>query len=181
MRLRYPLIVFTLLACTAVAYATSVRPLELEELVRQSNQIFVGRVVDMHHGTVAGTDFGYTEYTFAVNDWVKGGSARTVKVRQLARPFLIPGLPAYKKGQDVLLFLHRPSEIGLTSPVGMQQGYYPVIRAANGERVIRAGTMIPSVARLQAQAKGAAQPATREIPAGSLPLADFLALIRQIQ
>jgi len=179
-KLRY-LILSALLACPALAHATSVRPLELEELVKQSHQIFVGRVVDVQQGTLSGTGFNYIEYTFSVDEWVKGGSSRTVKVRQLARPMVIPGLPSYKKGQDLLLFLHRASEIGLTSPVGMQQGYYPVVRAANGEKTVRVGTMVPSVIRLRSQARGATAPAANTTPSDSVPLADFLSIIKQIQ
>jgi len=184
MRFRH-LFWFVSLALLAVAgYASSVRPLELEELVRQSHQIFVGRVVATRQGTMPDSHLAYTEYTVSVSDWIKGGSSPTLTFRQLGRSggaLFIPGLPQYRKGDEVLLFIHQPSEIGLTSPVGMQQGYYRVERATNGDRYVRAGSMLPSVVRLSSRARAAQSPAASSAPSDRVSLTDFLTLVRRIQ
>ncbi|MBI4456885.1 MAG: hypothetical protein HY644_13445 [Acidobacteria bacterium] len=171
--------IFTFL--TAPNYATSVRALELEELVGESQQVFLGRVIAIQNGIIPGFDLPYTDYTFAVSEWIKGGSGRTVKIRQANQleVSVFPGLPFYKKGEEALMFIDKPSEIGLTSPVGLQQGYYHVERDFNGERYIRMGAMLASVMRLQARLKGPGR-AVEEAPSSDrIPLHDFLALVRQ--
>ena len=50
----------------------------------------------------------------------------------------VPGLPRYRAGDEVVLFLHHPSGRGFTSPVGLQQGLYRVDRR-DGEKVVRPG------------------------------------------
>lgn len=183
MRFRNLFWVVSLALSTAVGHATSVRALELEELVRQSHQIFVGRVIATRQGTIPDSNLDYMEYTVSVSDWIKGGSSPTVKFRQLGRPggaLLVPGLPRYKKGEEVLLFIHQPSEIGLTSPVGMQQGHYRVERGTTGERYVRAGSMLPSIIRLTSQSKPAVSPIAVTAPSDRISLEDFLTLLRQI-
>lgn len=183
MRLRASLSFCLLLFWTTRVLATSVRALEIEELVRQSQQIFLGRVVGIQYGTVPGFDLEYTEYTLAVSDWIKGTASSTVKIRQLGRlgkPSLAPGLPTYKKGEEALLFVHAPSAIGLTSPVGMQQGYYRVERDLTGERYVRAGAMMPSIIRLQSGSRNSSRPAGEARAADQVPLEDFLSLVRQV-
>ena len=169
-----------LLSGTAVR-ATSVRAIELDELVGGSYQIFLGRVVAIDQGTVPGFHRPYVQYTFAVSDWVKGGSGQTLQIRQLGRSgvALLPGLPVYKKGQETLLFVHKPSAIGLTSPVGMQQGLYPVEKDSAGERYVRLGPMRPSVERLRSRLSPARSPSKEAPVQDRIPLDDFLSLVRQ--
>ena len=169
------------LAAFSVAHATSVRALEIDEVVRGSGQIFYGRVTSVRTGVVPGMNIPYTEYTFSVGEWVLGGSGRSVTIRQVgsARGASgVPDLPSYKKGQEVVLCVHAPSRIGLTSPVGMQQGYYPVVRKAGGQRLVQLGTMSVSVARKRAALKGS--PASA-VPDEQLPLSDFLQVLRDVR
>ena len=42
-------------------------------------------------------------------------------------------IPDYQKGQELLLFLHGDSRLGLTSPVGLAQGVFQLKRTAEGE------------------------------------------------
>lgn len=164
--------------------ATSVRAVELDELVRGAEQIFWGRVTDIRQGVLPGMGLGYTEYTLAVNDWIKGGTGSTVTFRQLGRaagPAAVPGMPVYKRGAEVLLFLHGPSRIGLTSPVGMQQGYYPVGKDLSGARYVTLGTMASSVVRFRSQVPGAKSALPDGTPAAAMPLDEFVALLRQMK
>jgi hypothetical protein len=167
-------------------HATSVRPLELQELVDQSHQIFVGKVVSIQEGVVPESNLNYTEYTFAVSDWVKGGSAKMITVRQLGRfngVSQIPGLPKYKKGKETLLFIHRASQIGLTSPVGLHQGHFPIEKSANGERFVLPGRMNSSLlkARLQSGSPAAKSATSEGIPENGIRLTEFLTVLRQIR
>jgi hypothetical protein len=50
----------------------------------------------------------------------------------------LPGLPRPRAGEEVVLFLHRPSGRGFTSPVGLGQGFYRVETQAD-RRLVRRG------------------------------------------
>jgi hypothetical protein len=39
----------------------------------------------------------------------------------------------YRKGQEILLMMTPPSEVGLTSPVGLEQGRFRIVRQARGK------------------------------------------------
>ena len=183
--LRPQLLFLAVVSATAGwSHATSVRALEIDEVVRASDQIFLGRLVAVGEGRVPGMDLPYTEYRFAVAEWIKGGTGQTVSIRQmgtLGRAPLLAGLPSYRKGQEIVLCLYKPSRVGLTSPVGMQQGYYPVERDAGGERFVRLGVMSGSVARLRAGLKGAATGAGEPQVVDRVLLDEFLSLLRAVR
>ena len=44
----------------------------------------------------------------------------------------IPGIPSYQRGEEVVLFLHADSRLGLTSPVGLFQGVFHLAEAGDG-------------------------------------------------
>ncbi|MBI2822654.1 MAG: hypothetical protein HYX74_10545 [Acidobacteria bacterium] len=184
MKARCLLSLVTLAFLNPQILATSVRALELEDVVGGSYQIFLGRLIAVRQGSIQDFDLTYTEYTFAVSDWIKGGGNQTVSVRQLGRSGgvgLIPGIPSYKKGEEVVLFIHRPSQIGLTSPVGMQQGYYPVERDSGGDRYVRLGAMRSSVERLRSRLKIPVSPSEQLRATDLMLLEDFLSLVRQLR
>jgi len=103
--------------------AMTVRALSLEELARRADRIFVGTCIEVRQ--VRG-EFGQpiTEITFRIIEPIKGVSADRVMIRQLGGQLL----PGYSVGQEVLLFLHPESPTGLTSPVGLGQGIFTVLR-----------------------------------------------------
>jgi hypothetical protein len=47
----------------------------------------------------------------------------------------VAGMPRFEPGEEVLLFLHAPSALGLTSPVGLGQGKIDLVRDKSGRRV----------------------------------------------
>lgn len=144
-RLAWPVI---LVLWPAVATALSVRTLTLEELVTRSRTIFVGRCVAVREVEKGWAGLPVTEAEFSVAESVKSDAApagpragaspvvagsttgNRVRVRQISGR-AVPGLGTrFQVGQEVLLFLHGDSTTGLTSPVGMAQGVFTIIRAA---------------------------------------------------
>jgi len=103
--------------------AMTVRALSLEELSRRADRIFVGTCVEVRQ---ARSESGQpiTEITFRIVEPIKGVSGDRIMIRQLGGQ-LIPG---YSVGQEVLLFLHPESPAGLTSPVGLGQGIFTILR-----------------------------------------------------
>jgi len=105
--------------------ATSVRALGLEDLVQRAERIFLGQCVAVRE---VPDDSGQpvSEITFTIIERIKGVSGDRVTIRQFGRGTgLVPG---YAIGQEVLLFLHPESPAGLTSPVGLGQGKFTIVR-----------------------------------------------------
>lgn len=117
--------------------ATSVKTLNLAEMVRSADRVFYGRCISVQEGVEPKTGMAIKEYEFEVLEGLKGvHTGEVVRIRQLngKSPGLqLPGLPSYKSGQKLLLFVHGDSRLGLTSPVGMAQGLFEVHRMESGE------------------------------------------------
>jgi len=75
------------------------------------------------------------EYVFAVQGGIKGvQTGETVVFRQVGTGLQgTLDIPHYQKGQELLLFLHGDSRLGLTSPVGLAQGVFQLKKTAEGE------------------------------------------------
>jgi hypothetical protein len=117
------------------ARATTVRDVNLEDMVRYADRIFWGRCLSVETLSTSGNGMTIREYHFRVADGIKGvETGETLTFRQvLGFPARVAGVPQYQKGQQVLLFLHGDSRLGLTSPVGMHQGTFSVTRLEDGE------------------------------------------------
>jgi len=117
---------------------TSVRQLNLSEMVLYADRVFYGHCMSAE--TMFDAENGVTvrEYRFYVKESLKGVTeGDEVVVRQLLRMGSqgpsVPGIPSYRKGQELLLFLHGDSKLGLTSPVGLQQGTFNPLKLESGE------------------------------------------------
>jgi hypothetical protein len=72
--------------------------------------------------------------TVSVEDVLKGAPAKTVTFRQfLWDPRDVADAGGYRAGEGVLLFLNRPTSLGLTSPVGLGQGRFHIVRGQTAE------------------------------------------------
>ena len=72
--------------------------------------------------------------TIEVEDVLKGGIDKNVTFRQFIWDIRdISDAAGYRKGDEVLLFLNRPTSLGLTSPVGLEQGRFRLTRSRSGE------------------------------------------------
>ncbi len=132
-----------------VAHATRVKLVNLEEMVYGAHRIFLGTCVTVEDNTVPGTEIPVTTYTFSVLEPIKGEIKETVVLRQLGvrRPrvrsgkvlvFHVPGMPVYRVGQEVVLFLVADSPLGLASPVGLSQGAFTVVER-QGKKMLKNG------------------------------------------
>jgi hypothetical protein len=127
------------------AGAMVVLPQNLEDLEAQSQLIFAG-VCASHSLTVNEQGLPVHAFTFSTTRGVKGGMQKgaLVTFRQLGGQVRtsdglttrFPGLPQYKIGAEALLFLSPPSRLGLTSPVGFEQGVFAVGPDGRGGRWI---------------------------------------------
>jgi len=112
----------SLLLTLGPAQATRVRPLNLEEMSGRAQRIFWARCVE-----VGESPEGFAQATFEVQRAVKGVVGPTVTVK------LSSAIPIrFDPGQEVVLFLYGENAGGLTSPVGLGQGTFVVVRDKHG-------------------------------------------------
>jgi hypothetical protein len=146
------LTVMPVLALPPVARALTVRTLTLEELVSNARTILVGRCVSIREVGSGWAGLPISEAEFAVGELVKTDrpvgrkrgradaapavtGSRTeerVRVRQIAGSAMPGVVPQFEVGQEVLLFLHGEGRTGLTSPVGLAQGIFTIVRMRRG-------------------------------------------------
>ncbi len=131
-----------LLAPMSARATMLVKPMALDQITRQAVRIVHGTVTDIRLGRDQ-SGLPATWMQLAVAQTLKGPAAARVTIKQygVSAPLAdgtiarVAGLPHYKVGQEVVLFLHGDSNYGFTSPVGLGQGVYRVSRAATGPLV----------------------------------------------
>jgi hypothetical protein len=148
-----PLFALVLLVAATVAEASRVRWLNLEELVASAGRVVAGRCVGVRVERDPALGQWVTRATFRVERAVKGAGRGDLTIALLGGPgpgpapdgavrpgASAPAAPAaFREGEEVVLFLYPDSRAGLTSPVGLGQGKFLVLRdklgrplAANG-------------------------------------------------
>lgn len=126
-------------------YAQRTVRMNLEQMVIEAGIIVRGTVVSTN--TLKDPDTGILSafVTLDVSENFFGAKEGWMTLKMLA-PRTAGGarkfteLPEYTPGQENIVLLHAPSEIGFTSPVGMIQGTFTVITdSRTGEKTIRNG------------------------------------------
>ena len=136
-------LVWTLIATALIliaapfSMAISVRSLSLDEMTSLSDRIFLGTVLGVKKQLDPRIGFKVVTYSFRVVEGVKGVKrGETITVRQIDTAgsglSIASGMPSYRKGSTILLFLHGDSRFGLTSPVGQLQGVFREVRIPGG-------------------------------------------------
>jgi len=182
---RFLLLLAAALGTSGAALGTTVRRMALQELVRAADRIVVGTVARVEEGRdPAGAPCTFV--TLWVSQTLKGSAPRELTIKQFgsagpgAAGAKIPGLPRYREGEEVVLFLHRESHAGFTSPVGLYQGKYRIVR--EGARASVRGPAGHPVLSSVPSARGgaAARAATGTGGTVTVPLADFLFAVAAI-
>lgn len=126
----------------STATATTVLKLSMKDLARKSDAVVVARVED----EVARYDTNKEIYTFVtlrVLDPVKNSRKDDlITIRQLGGVVdniasVVPGMPTFKKGEEVVVFLTQKDPAGYPWVMGLQQGKYSVRTDANGMQRVR--------------------------------------------
>jgi hypothetical protein len=119
------------------AGATMVRRMELDGITQAAARIVHGTVTHVQSGRDE-SGLPATWFTLTVSRTLKGAGARRLTIKQygVAEPLpdgtiaRIAGVPRYRVGDEVILFLHAARGSGFTSPVGLGQGTYRVSRTS---------------------------------------------------
>jgi hypothetical protein len=131
------------LAIAQAAFATSVLKLSLQDLTKKSDSIVMARVDDAVASWDAGHKEIYTYITLSVLQPVKGNKgATTITLRQLGGTVgniasVVPGMPSFKKGEEVVVFLTQKDAAGYPWVMGLEQGKYSVSTGKNGVKIVR--------------------------------------------
>jgi len=125
------------------ALATTVQKLSLQELTKKSDSIVMARVDDAVSSWDAAHKEIYTFYTLSVLQSVKGNKGTTtITLRQLGGTVgniasIVPGMPSFKKGEEVIVFLTQKDAAGYPWVMGLEQGKYTVSTGKDGVKMVR--------------------------------------------
>ncbi|HSR68412.1 MAG TPA: hypothetical protein VLU25_10755 [Acidobacteriota bacterium] len=133
------ILAFAIFCCLVnLSPATTLRPLNLQDLVDHSSRVFRGNCLSQVQG-VDQRGLPYTAYTFRVEEVLAGQvDGPTITIRQFGlsgqapvqagrNQIRIAAMPHYQPGQSYLLFLPEDSRWGFASPVGLLQGAFRVL------------------------------------------------------
>ncbi len=140
-RVRATLVILVLVLLSAIPpqaraqRGAVVRTRNLAELTEQAQTIVVGRVVSARvepHPQFK--NLQTVLVSVAVSDTLKGSSVQTLTFRQyIWDPRDIDHKAGYARGQELLLFLNAENQYGLTSPAGLDQGRFAILRISSGK------------------------------------------------
>jgi len=113
----------------APLFATTVRKMELPQLISVSDHIVQGRVESVQSREEGNRIFTYI--SVIVDESIKGDRRPTLLIRQLGgrvgqQISLIAGMPQFRVGEEVILFLKIRQDTAF-DVVGMNQGKYQIV------------------------------------------------------
>jgi hypothetical protein len=122
--------VLLLMACSPDSAAQQPNQVTLRQLTSSAGYIFVGQVKSVRYVHASSGHVPTMQIRFQVEQGLRGvRSGSVLTIRQWAGLWDAGG--RYRTGEQLLLFLYRPSKLGLTSPVGGVRGRFALDR--NGQ------------------------------------------------
>lgn len=127
------------------ASASSVMPLNLQQLSTQATLIFYAEVIsnNVKQDEQSGRIATFTE--FKIIDLIKGSAGSTHTIKQIGgrlagtgTTLRIHGIPKFETGNKYVVFLPEKSGTGFCSPLGLHQGSFSV-STINGEQHVSNG------------------------------------------
>jgi hypothetical protein len=114
--------------------ATTVLPLDLDSLVKQSwviAQVTVGNLQSFSTGTPVSSPIA-TRVTFVIQKVYKGQVSGSADIDFLGgtigtKRVSVPGMPQFKQGQRLIVFLANPTEKRVSGTIGLDQGILRIV------------------------------------------------------
>lgn len=115
----------------APLFATTVFRMELKEVVGKADAIVEGHVESVYSQWDAQYRLVFTYISIGVDEFLKGEPRRSLLIRQLggrigSLDMNVAGMPQFREGEQVLLFLRRHNN-GTFEVVGLDQGRYQIV------------------------------------------------------
>jgi len=120
-----------ILTCGSRAESMTVLPMNLVQMAQHSGKIIHGKVISVREETHKTLGISISVINLQTEECLKGDVAGQVEFRQVNGM----GLPMYRQGEEIVIFLYPESRAGLTSPVGADQGLFKVIADQEGKRI----------------------------------------------
>jgi len=127
----------------SLAGATTVQKFTIQELAKKSDAIVMAKVEDQSSRQDASNKEIYTYITVSVLESVKGAKGeKSITIRQLGGSVgnlisAVPGMPSFKNGEEVVLFLSAKDRAGYPWVMGLQQGKYSIVTDESGLKHVR--------------------------------------------
>lgn len=189
-RLKFPCICLVVLSCLlfqrCIFAQFLTRSVNLTYLSQRSDVIVQGRVAHVTHRSLAGyPNIPTVEVTLEVENMLRGPQSRTYTFREVFLGLRArEGKDGYQIGQRLLLFLPSPSQCGLSSPVGIEQGRFHITYSSSGQEIVanELGNtgLFKNVSASVKQAGALVSSSHRRIAAtkrGPVPLGDLVSLV----
>lgn len=163
---------------TATVYATTLIPLDLQQLSTRATLIFYGEVTGntIKKDNISGYIATFTE--FRIIELIKGkaGDSHTIKqpgghLTETNTTLRIHGVPEFETGIKYVVFLPDKSFLGFSSPLGLYQGSFQVT-TENGKKRVHTARLSPIQHNMQTPL------ATKISNPGSVRLDDFISSVR---
>lgn len=127
----------------SLASATTVQKFSVRELAQKSDAIVMAKVEDQSSRQDPANKEIYTYITISVTESIKGAKGeKSITIRQLGGSVgnlisAVPGMPTFKNGEEVVLFLSAKDRAGYPWVMGLQQGKYSIVTDDNGLKQVR--------------------------------------------
>jgi hypothetical protein len=133
-------IIVALSVSLSTVHATTVLPVDFDEMVTRSHTVVRGRVVDVRTQATAGRRSIESLVTLAVVDAVKGSASPEVVFRvpggRIGRYRRVTvGAPEFAPGDEVIVFLSGAFPV-IPMPFALSQGVYRIQRDPGGRAVV---------------------------------------------
>ena len=164
-------------------------PVDLSYLSQRADVIVQGKIISVRHENLPGhSNFPTVAVTLEVENMLRGPSDKTYTFRETHFGVRLKGgKQNYQVGQRLLLFLPAPSQIGLSSPIGFEQGRFHISRNAGGAEALvnevgNAGLFknVEQKASKLGKRLTPDQSRTASTKAGPVRLDDFVSLTRSL-
>jgi hypothetical protein len=165
------------------------RPVNLTYLAQRADIIVQGRVSSVRHETLPGfSNIPIITITLEVESALRGPVSSTYTFREIFLGLKAKeGKQSYQIGQRLFLFLLSPSQYGLSSPIGIEQGRFHINQNSGGGETVANETgntglfeNVPkeaAKARVQLSQRQLRMIANKQEP---VLLNDFISLIRNL-
>ena len=167
-----------------------VRPQNLAQMTDEAASILRGKVISVRmepHPQL--TNLQTAVVTLQVDQVLKGQSAQTFSFRQYTWDFRGGARrTGYAAGQNLLLLMTKPSQYGLSSPVGLEQGRFQIMADSQGRLVATNGhgnaglftNMTSDIQKRGIALSRSMSSLVAQQQSGPILLDDLTALIRQL-
>jgi hypothetical protein len=105
--------------------------MNLDEMSQDSGRIIHGKVVSIREEIHETLRIPVSVISVQTEECLKGNASGQVQFRQVKNI----GLPVYRQGDEVVIFLYPESKAGVTSPVGGDQGLFRVTATKKGKSI----------------------------------------------